>query len=378
MTKKEYRRLHKVEKITLNDSLNIVTSFMTDKDSKKELYKDNLRSRINNFFCKRSHKKVTEEKDNDRFAGLCMPVPKINFVNRLFKRYKKTKIYCDISINDSLSNYYLSNLLLALHEIHHADTNQYVNSGDNYYYVGFRKVIIVDGDKEIYIGDGLNECFNELYTQISFYQNHPKCYTNINNVDDLIYKPYKPVFIDEIDNNGEIYRNLGLLVKLLIIACDNGLNESYESLKDTPEKFVSKTVKLDDGIHYVKNDALYVGKFGATGFEKNFDELLGQKGSFETLLKDFDYLLYQLNNYEYPNKQVVSDIIRLIDSYKERKYEIMVERGLWSPMKKLHSNMIYETYKTYVKSMFRLYPAKVTDIDVEKTYKYELKKTGND
>ena len=241
MTREEYKKLPRTDKKTLNDSLNIVTKFMTNKEDNKSEYKITLRNNIDNFFCKRTNKDKAEEALNHRehAVGICKTKSKRNLIHKLFKVYPTgTKFSSEISINDADSNNYKSNLMISIHEVNHADTAQYNEIIDGGYYSGLRKFYRKNINTFCYVGEGLNECMNELYTQIQFFNEYPECYTNIFKIDDLIYKPYKPRFVKGIVPNGESYRELTLIVKLLLISCDNDMMTTYHSINNNDEKII--------------------------------------------------------------------------------------------------------------------------------------------
>lgn len=379
MTKEEYKKLPKSDKKTLNDSLNIVAKFMTNKDDNRNEYKSILRNNIDNFFCKRTNKDKAEEilSHKENVVGICRTKSKRSFIHRFFKIYPTgTKFSSEISINDADSNNYKSNLMIAIHEVNHADTAQYNEVINGGFYSGLHKLYRKNLNTFCFIGEGLNECMNELYTQIQFFNECPDCYTNIFKVDDLIYKPYKPSFVKGIVPNGEQYRELTLIVKLLLIACDNDMMTTYHSLSNNGEKFIEKSVPLNNNNRLVKNDLIYAGKKNGKDFEEMFDKLSDQEGAFESLLKRLDYLLYQIKDKKEMDKTVLSDVIRTIDYYKNNKFDAMEQSGLWGKVRRSYSENKYNDYRSFLIKTYNLQPAIVTNIPT-KTLTLN-KKTGND
>ena len=369
MTKEEYKNLPKTSRKTLDDSLNIVTDFMTGGYNKGK-YKGRLRYNITDFYCLRAIRKpkksIINKLKRNNAIGLCIPIYKRKFIHKIFKKYPDgTKCKSKLVINDKDSNFYLSNLIIAIHEVNHADTNQYGVIKNGVIYNGLTKFYKTDNNTYRHVGAGLNECMNELYTQIQFYMKYPKCYTNIKSLDDIIYGPFEPKFINEISGAGSIYRRLTLLAKLLIIACDNDMEQSYESLRKQNNSFLRKSVLLNYGRYLVKNDLLYAGKSGFKEFEKYFNELCNNKNEFENLSLRFDYLLQQLKEGKPLDKNVIGDIIRTIDYFKDERYNSLVKAGLWDNTKRMNNELIYNSYKYKLLRIFKLLPAKVTTLNSE-------------
>ena len=381
MTREEYRRLPGNDKTLLNDSLNMVTEFMTGKKDDRDKYKYELLSNVEDFISKKTNENEVKRNlsHNAHAVGVCRTVIRRNFIQRKLHMYgRNTKFKSSISVDDSRSSFYLSNLMIAVHEANHADTSQYITTDGVRYYNGLMKI---SNNKSI--GMAINESINELYTQIQFYNAFPEYYRNIKTVDDLIYGKNIPVFTKGIIPNGDIYRRVGFVTKLLLIACDNNLPISYTTLKGSDESFITKSVKLNNGEYAYKNDLIYAGKKNAKEFENSFNELCGIKNIYEDLLIKFDKLYKQMFNGNVDQKLII-DIIQIIDLYKNKKFDVMVEKGYWSTFRRNFSEAKYHNYKIFLTHLFDIHPASITEINIKPSVKkakilsLNNKKTGND
>lgn len=366
MKQNEYSSMEFNDKRTLSDTLSIISNFMASDIDSITKYRKDLLEFIKTFELKSSKPKKINRILGKRAAGKCITKPR-NIVYRLFKGNKITKYQSKVYIDDTITEDFYSNILLSLHEMNHADTNQHSNNIGLNYYSGLRKYKffpIVMGFSD---GEGLNESINELYAQIQLFNSYPKVFNNIDSVDQLIYGFYNPTFNNNMTAFGDKYRKLWPVVKLLILACDNNPCIPYESLKDDKEPLIEKKVELNNKEVY-KNDLLYAGKKNSIEFEKEFNELMG-KGEYIKLLKSFDQLLKEVKENDKMKKDSVVNTIKIIDEYKNRKYDKLVKDGLINLTRKAKYEYIYNSYRIALEHSFNL--------DFTKKLTLNNKKTGN-
>ena len=383
MTKKEYRKLSKSDKQVIKDASDIVTKFMTDRTENRTKYKINLLSMIERFIYNKSDSNayLKEFGSFKNAYGICNYTPIYSNIKKIV--YKKLNIYpknlkfriC-IGINNAYDKQYFETLETTVHEMNHVDTHLYSYIDNNTRYSGTTVFKIIGNDIERRLGIGLNESLNELYSQLQLFNTFSFKYKNIHNIDNLVYSFKLPEYDFGRLYAGESYRKLTLITRLLLIASDNDLDTSYESLKGDGKKFIEKTVDLN-GTKVYKNDLLYAGKKNFKEYGQKFDELCNDNEAMLKLLNIFDYMLKCFDLNLMPEKQAIFDAIELIDQYKNAKYDLLVKNGLWSKTKRANAEYQYNRYKSYVYSWCKLNKiAKVTEIpQEEKTLRHV--KTGN-
>lgn len=357
MTREEFNNLPKANQKLFAEALSMVTNFMTNKKYDKQTYMNNLLKSIKNFYTLSLDEEKASKLLNGKI-GVCMQrnARKLTKAKRKLKKiFKKKpeknfgKRISTIAIDDTSHNNYLYNLKTLVHEISHADT---LNHSEEVYLERYNGLKIKNGGKEF--GQGLDEAINEIYTEIIMYEKYPNVFSDINKVDDLLYKPKYIKYNSSFPNINIIYEDNMMIAKLLLIACDNSLTTTYSSLEDTNEPFIEKEVILANGVKVVKNDLLYAGKHDLRMFKENFNYMLGE-GKYEELLNNFDLLLSDKNekknlknHQKLLDKKVIIDIINTIDEYKEKKFEIFKENGYWNRAQANYNEMIYRDYKIHL------------------------------
>ena len=358
MTGDSYRKIPKEDKKLFNDSLKLVTNFMTNDNDDKKRYRIKLISAIEQFI--RSNPEELDEKEREKLktvAGICIPNENRNIIFRKLNLFPLKKSHkCKVAINKALALKKFEELLVLVHEINHADTMQYEKTKKFVVlFSGLRRFVFEDINTTKIYGTGLNEIINELYAQIQVYSVLPDIFTNISSLDELIYSFKIPEYKVGFIGSGLPYRRMGIISKLLLIASDNDLTTSYESLKNSKNKFIEKPVLLN-GQYCVKNDLLYAGKQNAREYGERFDQLCEKTGSFVHLLKGFDILLSAERKKEPYNIKAIANIIGIIDKYKDAKYNAFINNGLWDQEKKEIHEYAYSTYRDFLCKQYGIDP----------------------
>lgn len=348
------------KKQLFNSSLNILSNITTKNPNsiiEKSIYRDRFISHLKGFYLK-SVDEIIVMKALEQFIGtvaFCENIPRETFFNKKYIQNdivtKKFKFDYNIFLNDEIKPNYYTNEQILVHEMSHADTYMNTVGKKTGFYTGLVK--LPSG-----LGEELNESINELYTQVAFFKAHPEFYTNINSIDDILYKPVLPEYTNPELYRARIYQNLGLVAKLLVIASDNDMSVSYNALERTNNNFFNKKVFLNDKKYHKKNDLIYCGKYDGEEFEKQFD-FITEEGKFEELLDNFRILFYQL---KYSNNETTVDyyrntvkrIIDQIDEYKENKYSMYYQKGIWNKNQFYYNELRYNEYKIYLCSLFDL------------------------
>lgn len=348
MTKETYKKISIEDRKLFNDSLNIVTGFMTDADENKKEYKKKLIESVDKYIRDNPDELSPLQKERlKKAAGLCEnKTYKSSLLHRKFKVFplgKKKK--CEIAIKKVVTRTAFEYLATSVHELNHADTIQYGTSRIVVYFNGFVRDVNTSMHSVRTYGVGLNEVINEMYTQIQLFTKYPEVFTNIRGIDDLVFSPVLPEYTVGPMKIGGAYKELGLVAKLLLIAADNNLYDLYEDHKDDIDKFIEKKVTLCNGKQLIKNDLLYAGKKNAKEFGENFDTLCDKFGSFVKLLEKFDALLNQLKRSEPMNPKIIEEIIRVVRVYKEAKHNKLVEQGYWNEQIRQNNDYVFDKYE---------------------------------
>lgn len=356
----ENNELTSRKKQLFNNSLDILSNTTTKNPNsiiERRMYRDRFISHLKGFYAK-SVDRIIVMKELDqklRAVAFCENTPRITILNKKDLKNniapKKFKFDFNIFIDDLVNPNYYTNEQILVHEMNHADT--YINTvGKNTgFYTGFVKL---PGG----LGEELNESINELYTQVAFFRAHPEFYTNINSIDDILYKPVLPEYTNPELFRARIYQNLGLVAKLLVIASDNDMSVSYDALERNNDNFFNKKVFLNDRKYHKKNDLIYCGKYNGEEFEKQFD-FITEEGKFEELLESFGIFFTELKNSNNNTtvgyyRNTVSSIIKQIDEYKENKYSMYYQKGIWNKNQLYYNESRYNEYKKYLCSIFDL------------------------
>lgn len=385
----------KLKKMTKNDiklyrkALKVVSSFMTKKYNNIDPYKEKLGLSLEEFLCQSSNpkkvKKILEKDENNRKRfkskpskvvkmGVCRSKPQRGLFNYLFNFFGKNATFTSrIYVNDTRFKNWIENLHIAIHETNHADTNQYNETTLTTSHSGLKKTSRIDMFVNRLSGVGLNESMNELYAQICLYNTFPDAYENISSIDELVYSAKQPKLKDNMVMSGQGYRKLGILTKLLIIACDNSIKTSYKSLDNTFDEFIGKKVKVSNGEEIIKNDLIYAGKKHSKFFEEKFNDICGIKDAWEGLLIRFDILLEMINRGDFLNNKLIDDIVEIIDEFQKRRTESMIENGFWKESDGALNTLEYTKYKFVALHELNDYtykPHELTDEDKQRIERY--------
>ena len=105
MTGDSYRKIPKEDKKLFNDSLKLVTNFMTNDNDDKKRYRIKLISAIEQFI--RSNPEELDEKEREKLktvAGICIPSENRNIIFRKLNLFPLKKSHkCKVAINKALA-----------------------------------------------------------------------------------------------------------------------------------------------------------------------------------------------------------------------------------------------------------------------------------
>lgn len=201
-------------------------------------------------------------------------------------------------------------------------------------YIGLEQV--TNGET---IGKGLNNMVNSIYTLMAMYS---KYYTEAT-PNDLLYRDIK-INMKEDNSLCDIELKSFNLVRLLVVVSDNIPNNNYNEIINKGKSPINSRVYNNAGDNVVLNDLLYAGKYGkaSSQYSKIFDCYLGHQGSFENLLRQYDYVIKETELGHNIDKEVVKDMIFKIYTYYGEKYLRMKKDNA------LNSNSL-DRYKERVK-----------------------------
>ena len=361
MNNSELKNMETRKKQLFNDSLDILTNITLKNPNstlERNLYRDRFISHLEGFYAK-TVDRITVIRALEGKIGakaFCKNVGRKNILNKSLIESdiapKNFRFNYEIYLDDTYFPNYYTNEQMLVHEMNHADTYLSTKGNDQSFYTGLIKL----STNSIAHGEALNESINELYTQVAFFKAHPEVYTNINSVDDILYKPVLPEYNNEELYRARMYHNLGYVAKLLLIACDNDMSISYDALEKNNNNFFNKKIYLSDHKYHFKNDLIHYGKYDGEEFEKKFD-FLTEEGRFVELLDSFDEFLRLLKSSKDDTtvdyyKGVITKIISQIDEYKENKYSFYHQKGIWNDNQLYYNESRYDEYKKHLCSTF--------------------------
>ena len=361
MNNSELNNMTTRKKQLFNDSLDILSNITVKNPNstlERNLYRDRFISHLEGFYAKTVDRitviRALEGKIGSK--AFCKNVGRKNILNKSLIESdiapKNFRFNYEIYLDDTYFPNYYTNEQMLVHEMNHADTYLNTKGNDQSFYTGLIKL----STNSIAHGEALNEAVNELYTQVAFFKAHPEVYTNINSVDDILYKPVLPEYNSEELYRARMYHNLGYVAKLLLIACDNDMGISYDALEKNNNNFFNKKIFLSDHKFHFKNDLIHYGKYDGEEFEKKFD-FLTEEGKFVELLDSFEEFLRLLKSSKDDTtvdyyKGVITKIISQIDEYKENKYSFYHQKGIWNDNQLYYNESRYDEYKNHLCSTF--------------------------
>ena len=217
-------------------------------------------------------------------------------------------------------------------------------------------------DKGNIIGKGLSESIKDIITLVQFHSKYPQFFSNVSNSDELLYGFITPEnLLDDMHRSNSTARaKLMRITRLLLLACDNNLRQSYEDLrkeeKNNKEKpsFIDTKVTLSDDKKYIKNDLLVCSKSSSIHFGEFYDSIVEEKGAFTKLSKLFDSLYEKVESNHLFNKNDLANIILMIDKFKEKKYGKLEEEGAWSKHLREYHDLRYDIQREHLIILFGL------------------------